>query len=81
MFSQGLFFFALLTFLKIYLSENEEFSITEELFSKNNYTEETTHYKRATQWHLPGSSTPAIAAEKLWRISFFMNLKTYQTKQ
>ena len=49
MFSQGLFFFALLTFLKIYLSENEEFSITEELFSKNNYTEAATHYEHAIQ--------------------------------
>jgi hypothetical protein len=80
MFSQGLFFLVLLTFLKIYLNENEEFSITEELFSKNNYTEKTTHYKRVIQWHLPGSSTPAIADKKLWRISFFMSLKIYQTK-
>ncbi|MFT4578671.1 MAG: hypothetical protein ACI8PD_001546 [Nitrospinales bacterium] len=71
----GFVILTLLTFLKIYLNGNEEFSIAEELFSKNNYTEATTHYERAIQWHLPGSSTPALAAEKLWRISLLYESK------
>ena len=42
----GLGILILLTFLKIYLNGNEELSIAEELFNKNNYTEATTHYER-----------------------------------
>jgi len=71
----GLVILTLLTFLKIYLNGNEEFSIAEELFSKNNYTEATTHYERAIQWHIPGSSTPVLAAEKLWSIGLFYESK------
>jgi hypothetical protein len=71
----GLAILTLLTLLKVNLSGNEEFSIAEELFSKNNYTEATTHYERAIQWHVPGSSTPTLAAEKLWNISLFYESK------
>lgn len=71
----GLVILTLLTLLKVYLNGNEELSIAEKLFSKNNYTESTTHYERAIQWHVPGSSTPALAAEKLWRISLFFESK------
>ena len=42
----GLAILTLLTFLKVYLNGNKEFSIAEELFSKNNYTKATTHYER-----------------------------------
>jgi hypothetical protein len=71
----GLGILILLTFLKIYFNGNEELSNAEELFNKNNYTEATTHYELAIQWHIPESSTPALSAGKRWRISLFMNLK------
>ena len=71
----GFAILTLLMILKIYLNGNKEFSQAEELFSKNNYTQATTHYERAIQWHIPGSSTPALAAEKLCVSAFFMNLK------
>lgn len=71
----GLAILTILTFLKVYLTGKEELSIAEVLFSKNNYTEATTHYERAIQWHIPGSSTPALAAEKLWNISLFYESK------
>ena len=71
----GLAILTLLTFLKVHLNGNEEFSVAEELFSKNNYTKATTHYERAIQWHIPGSSTPTLAAEKLWHISLFYESK------
>ncbi len=71
----GLAILTLLMILKIYLNGNEELSKAEELFSKNNYTQATTHYERAIQWHIPGSSTPTLAAEKLWRISLFYESK------
>jgi hypothetical protein len=71
----GLAILTLLTFLKVYLNGNEEFSIAEELFRKNNYTKATTHYERAIQWHIPGSSIPTLAAEKLWHISLFYESK------
>ena len=71
----GFAILTLLMILKIYLNGNKEFSQAEELFSKNNYTQATTHYERAIQWHIPGSSTPALAAEKLWNISLFYESK------
>lgn len=71
----GFAILALLTLLKVFLNGNQEFSTAEELFSKNNYQEAITHYERAIQWHLPGSPTPALAAEKLWRISLFYESK------
>ena len=71
----GLAILTLLTILKIYINGNEEFSKAEELFNKNDYTQATTHYERAIQWHIPGSSTPALAAEKLWHISLFYESK------
>jgi hypothetical protein len=70
--------FAILTLLmifKIYLNGNEELSKAEELFSKNNYPQATTHYERAIQWNIPGSSTPTLAAERLWSISLFYESK------
>jgi hypothetical protein len=69
----GFAILTLLMILKIYLNGNEELSKAEELFNKNNYTQATTHYERAIQWHIPGSS--ALAAEKLWRISLFYESK------
>ena len=71
----GLAILTFLTFLKVHLNGNEEFSIAEELFRKNNYTKATTHYERAIQWHIPGSSIPTLAAEKLWHISLFYESK------
>jgi hypothetical protein len=71
----GLASLTLLTFLKVYLHGNEEFSIAEESFRKNNYSKATTHYERAIQWHIPGSSIPTLAAEKLWHISLFYESK------
>jgi hypothetical protein len=71
----GLAILTLLTFLKVHLNGNEEFSIAEELFSKNNYTKATTHYERAIQWYSPGSSIPTLAAEKLWHITLFYESK------
>jgi hypothetical protein len=71
----GFAILTLLMILKIYLNGTGEFSKAEELFSKNNYTQATMHYERAIQWHIPGSSTPALAAEKLWRISLFYESK------
>jgi hypothetical protein len=71
----GVAILTLLMILKIYLNGNEELSKAEELFSKNNYTLATTHYERAIQWHIPGSSTPTLAAEKLWHISLFYESK------
>jgi hypothetical protein len=71
----GFAILTLLMILKIYLNGNKEFSVAEELFSKNNYTQATVHYERAIQWYIPGSSTPALAAEKLWNISLFYESK------
>jgi hypothetical protein len=71
----GFAILTLLMILKIYLNGNKEFSTAEELFIKNNYTQAIVHYERAIQWHIPGSSTPALAAEKLWRIGLFYESK------
>jgi len=66
----------LLTCLKIYFNGKEELSLAEELSSKKNYAQAITHYERAIQWHIPGSSTAALAAEKLWHISL-----SYESKK
>jgi hypothetical protein len=71
----GFAILTLLMILKAYLNGNEEFSRAEELFSNHNYTQATTHYERAIQWYIPGSSTPALAAEKLWSITLFYESK------
>jgi hypothetical protein len=58
----GLAILTFLTFLKVHLNGNEEFSIAEELFRENNYTKATTHYECAIQWHIPKSPIPTLTA-------------------
>jgi len=58
-----------LTFLKIYFNGKEELARAEELFEHKNLSQAVNHYERAIQWHIPGSDTSSIAANKLWEIT------------
>ncbi len=58
-----------LTVLKIYFNGKEELSNGDEFSQNKNLIQAVVHYERAIQWHIPGSETAALAAEKIWNIT------------